>query len=279
MDFQHKKQGCVAILLTGLLFVVLCGCSITPQIRHHTPRQIEQPIIAPFQSYRVVQVCLDTPPLFPARFFREAAMAIADGVDASVTVNQLGFAVYVTLITHNSFQDDVLQFAVPAFPADPASPPSPKLGDDPYANAQSQSVYQKAFAAWQEALMSQHHKLALLRIQVKKWTDTLRSLTPPYDPIADDLYGCLVTASQHFQNVNGNKYLVIASPLANNTLVNATSSINLAGVRVNVLYRTCRIASVCLANDAKWKHILQGFGAKAITILDPAQSDMEKPTF
>lgn len=280
MNNQYKKQRYISVLLPGLLFVIHCGCSsIIPHIEHHTPTQIEQPLVAPLQPYHVVQVCLDTPPLFSARFFREAAIAIADRVDASVTVNQFGLAVYVTLITHNSFQNDAFQFSVPAFPADPASPPPPTLGDDPYANAQSQSDYQKAFAAWQEALISQHHKLALLRAQVKKWTDTLRSLPAPFDNTGADIYGCLQDASLHFQGVTGKKILLIASPLINNTLLQASPNISLSNASVRVIWHTCTIASTCQANNAYWLHMFVKFGSKDVTFFDPAQSAVEKPTF
>jgi hypothetical protein len=202
-------------------------------------------------------------------------------VGSFIKSNMGGLAVYVNLITHNSIQNNVLSLAVPAFPADPAPPPAPKVGDDPYANAQAQSEYQKAFTVWQEQLRAQHQKLAALRNQVKQWTDQFRSLNPArfYDPIADDLYGCLVDASQHFQNVTGEKYLVIASPLVNNTLVNASSNINLAHTHVLVIYRTCTVASTCAASDADFTHLFLQYKAASVKVLDPAQSEVEKPTF
>jgi len=48
---------------------------------------------------------------------------------------------------------------------------------------------------------------------VKKWTDALRSLPAPFDNTGADVYGCLQDASQHFQGVTGEKFLLIASPL------------------------------------------------------------------
>jgi hypothetical protein len=279
MDFQHKKQGRMSVLLSGLLFVVLCGCSVIPQPGHHTPGHIEHPIITPYQPYRVVQVCLDTPPLFPARLMHEATSAIADRIDSAVTVNLGGLLVFVSYISHDSYQNAAIQFSVPAFPADPAFPPPPKLGDDPYANAQLQSEYQKAFAAWQEALISQHHQLTLLRAQVKKWTDTLRSLPAPFDNTGADVYGCLQNASQHFQGVTSEKFLLIASPLVNNTMLQASRNIKLASASVRVIWHTCTIASTCQTNNAYWLHMFLKFGATDVTFYDPAQSAVEKPTF
>ncbi len=280
MNSLYRKCEAISALLPYILLVTLGGCSsIIPHIERHTSGYIEQPIIAPLQPYRVVQVCLDTPPLFSARLFREVAKAIADRVDSSITVNQLGLAVFVTLITHDSFQNDVLQFSVPAFAADPVSPIPPKQGDDPYANAKSQSEYQKAVDAWHEVLISQHHKLELLRAQVKQWTDTMRSLPAPFDNTGADIYGCLQDASLHFQGVTGEKFLLIASPLINNTLLQASQKISLADASVRVIWHTCSIASVCQSNNAYWQHIFLKYGAKEVTFYDPAQSAVEEPTF
>jgi hypothetical protein len=279
MDSQYKKQGRLSVLLVGLLYVALSGCGILPQIGSHSPTHIEQPMSAPYQPVRIVQLCLDTPPLFPARLMHEATSTIADRIDSAVTVNFGGLLVFVTYISHDSYQNAAIQFSVPAFPADPVSPPPPRQGDDPYANAKSQSEYQKAVAAWQAQLTAQHRKLAALRAQVKQWTNTLRSLPAPFDNTGADVWGCLQDASQHFQDVAGEKFLLIASPLINNTLLQASRNVSLAGASVRVIWHTCWVASTCQANNAYWRHIFLQFGAKDVTMYDPAQSAVEKPTF
>ncbi len=282
MGSQKKKQGRVSVL-SCMLCLMLCGCSIFPHIAHHTSPHIEQRVLVPFQPYRVEQYCINTPPIFPASLFRQATNALANRVGSLITSNMGGRAVYVNLITHDSLQNNVLSLKVPAFPADPVPPPSPKLGDDPYQNSDVQHAYQQAFATWQLQLIAQHTKLARLRMQVKQWADQLRSLDPArfYDPIADDLYGCLVDASQHVQNVNGDTVLILSTPLVDNTLVNVSSSINLAGVSVIVIFRTCipAVTSVCAASDAYWTHLFMQYRAKSVKILDPAQSEIEEPTF
>jgi hypothetical protein len=290
MSTQHKRQGRATVLLTGLLFVVLCGCSIIPQIRHQTPRQIEQPIIAPLQSYRVIQVCLDTPPLFSARFFREAAMAIADKIDASVMPNQGGLTVFVSLIEHDSLQTNVLSISVPALAADSQEPtlqvlPNPASYQSPYDYADAVDKVKKANAqllnTWQARLKSNHQQLTTIRAAVKQETNKLRSLPVPFDNTGADVYGCLDLASQHFHSIKAVKTLLIASPLVNNTNSQETSSISLAGVSVKVIFHTCpqEVASVCLANDARWKQSLLSFGVKDVSIFDPLQSETWHITF
>lgn len=280
MNQAIRKLGAASILPILMLILALSGCaSIFPQVSHAKIVHLEQPIILPYQKYRVEQYAINTPPIYSVRLFRQAVMALADRVDGSINVNMGGEAIYVNLITHNSIQGTVLTLTVPSFPADPPAPSPPKLGDDPYANAKAQSDYQIAFDVWQAKLLSQHKLLSRLRATVRVWTNKLRTLTPPYDPVADDLLGFLADASQHFQNVNGDKYLLIASPLLNNTLVNQSSGISLTGVNVRVIYRTCYLASVCAASDGYWSKIFKQYGAKSVKILDPAQSEVEKPTF
>jgi len=261
--------------------LLLSRCSILPPIRHQAPKQSEQPPASPFQPFRVVQLCLDTPPLYPARLAREAAATVADRIDAAVTVNQAGLQVFVSYITSDSFQNAAFQFSVPAFPADPTPPPPPKVGDDPYQNAEMQQVYQQAFAAWQGQLIIRHHQLALLRAQIKQWTDRLRSLPVPYDNAGADPWGCLDDASVHFQGVTGEKYLLIASPLVSTTTVQKRDNLSLAQATVKIIWHTCvpAIAQTCQAHDATWKHLLLQYGAKTVTFFDVAQSRVEKPTF
>jgi hypothetical protein len=283
MSSGHKHlwlRCALPVVLPLVVLLIACG-SILPHEAPASlqPKLIEQPLVAPLQRFRIVQLCLDTPPLFPARFGYEAATALGDRVDSAVNVNFGGLLVYVSYITHDSYQNSALQFAVSSFGADPAPPTPPKKGDDPYANAQAQGVYQQAYARWQEALMSHHHQLAALRDQVKKWTNALRSLPIPYDQTGSDQFGCLQTASQHFQGVTGEKILLIASPLINNTMLQASNVISLSGARVLVIWHTCTIASVCQTNDATWKHLLLQDGAKSVAFYDVPQSEVEQPTF
>jgi hypothetical protein len=268
--FTRKKYLCFCFLA---FLILVSGCSL----KQSPTLLTEQPIRSQYQSFRIVQICLDTPPLYPEHLFRTAANAIADRIDSSITVNFGGMEVYVTLITHDSYQDDVLQFSIPAFPADPTKP---QLVQNPnvYDNADANSTYQKELNNWQQALVSQHHKLAELRKQVKQSTDKLRSLPDPYDDKGADLWGCLQDATLHFQQA-GEKYLLIASALVNNTDLQQSANINLSGASVRVIWRICQVAATCQASNAYWTHVFLKDGAKAVSIYDPASSDNEKPTF
>jgi hypothetical protein len=271
MKLFTSKKNLFCCLLAFLILV--SGCSLKKPPVSLT----EQPILAPYQPFRIVQICLDTPPLYPEYLFRAAANAIANRIDTSITVNFGGMEVYVTLITHDSYQEDVLQFSIPAFPADPSKP---QLVQSPnvYNNADANSTYQNQLASWQQALVSQHHKLVELRKQVKQYTDKLRSLPDPYDDKGADLWGCLQDATLHFQQA-GEKYLLIASALVNNTDLQKSAHINLSGASARVIWRICHVAATCQASNAYWTQVFLKDGAKAVSFYDPASSDNEKPTF
>jgi hypothetical protein len=275
MNSRQRKHS----IVLSLLIFLLCGCSLIPQPRHGVQIHIEQPITSPHQPFRVIQVCLDTPPLYPARYFHEAAEAIANRIDASVTVNQDGMDVFVTVITSNSFQHDVLSFSVPSFPADPPAPVKPKLGDDPYNNATAKQTYQNAFASWQATLIARHHKLATLTAQVKQETNQLRSLPAPFDAKGDDPWGCLADAAQHMSGIPGEKYLVIASPLIATTTLQKTPTLNLSGVSVRAIFHTCTVASTCQQNENYWTQQLLHDGATDVRFYDPAQEEASPVTF
>jgi hypothetical protein len=271
MKLFTSKKYLFCCLLAILILVSSCTIKQSP-----IPLT-EQPILAPYQPFRIVQVCLDTPPLYPENLFYDAVNAIADRIESSVTVNFGGIEVYVTLITHNSYQYDVLQFSIPAFPADP---PKPQLVQSPnvFSNANANSTYQHELASWQLKLLSQHHQLAELRKLVKHYTDKLRSLPDPYDDKGADLWGCLQDTTLHFQQT-GEKYLLIASALVNNTDLQKSAYINLSGASVRGIWRICQVATTCQTSNAYWTHVFLKDGAKAVSFYDPASSDIEKPTF
>jgi hypothetical protein len=271
MKLSIGKKYLFSCFLAFLILVSGCSLKQSPTLL------TEQPIRSPYQPFRIVQICLDTPPLYPESLFHTAANTIADRIDSSITVNFGGMEVYVTLITHDSYQDDVLQFTIPAFPADPSKPQLVQ-SNNVYNNADVDSTYQNELKDWQQELVSQHHKLADLRKQVKQSTNKLRSLADLYDDTGADLWGCLQDATLHFQQA-GEKYLLIASALVNNTDLQQSAHINLSGASVRVIWRICQIAATCQASNAYWTHVFLKDGAKAVSIYDPASSDNEKPTF
>jgi len=285
----HNKKSCASLLAFLTLLLTLSGCapSLFQKASAQAVGRSEQAITSPHQPYRVTQVCLDGPPFFKADLFHQAATQIADKVDALVAPNQDGLLVYVSLIEHDSLQTSVMTIKVPALPADPAQPqlkpmPNSSSYNSPYDLAQAVEVVKKSntdsLQTWQAVLKSNHAFLKSARAQVRVLTDKLRGLTAPYDVTGADVFGCLDLASQHFQHVQAQKSLVIASPMINNT-TRQKATIDLSGVSVNVIYRNCVIASACASNDNFWRGVLLSSHARSVNFYDPAQSQASLPAF
>jgi hypothetical protein len=254
--------------------VVLSGCSV----RYKETTLTERPIIAPAQPFRLLSVCLDTPPLFPEVFFRRAAAAVADRIDSSATVNSAGGIVYVSRISSNSFQDDALTIRIPAVPPDPVMPRRPQSNGD-YEDADKARAYQGALATWQQQLVASHRLLGQVRHSIRQQTDKLRALPDPYDKAGADQYGCLADASTHLQQMPGERILVIVSAMVNTTFLQRTDRLNLSGVTVEVVWRTCQIASACQASNDAWGRLYRKWGARRVSFSDPAQSDVSGVQF
>jgi hypothetical protein len=113
-----------SLLLMLFLLPLVCSCApdLFPQVRAQKNERLEQAIASKYQPYRVIQACIDTPPIFPPAYFHQAALQIADRIDALTTVNQGGLLVYVSLIEHDSLQTSVATITVSPIPPDPARP-------------------------------------------------------------------------------------------------------------------------------------------------------------
>jgi hypothetical protein len=284
----------VQMLLTVLLIVlsVASGCDLLPPDMTRmapSPTAPVQPTIVPYRPLRVAQVCLDTPPFFPADLFHQAANKIADWTMQDVTLNQGGLLVYISLITHQSYQNNVMTINVPAFATDTPAPtpsptPAPTPGENPYQSADMQATVaaknEQAQSQWQAAMQQRHADLSRAQKAVKKQTDTLHSLTPPYDDTGSDVNGCLQNAMQHFRLAQGEKYLIIASAFINNTAENWTPDLQLFHAHARGMYRVCQSAPVCARQDQAWTAAFLRAGASSdVAFYDPAQSAILDPQF
>jgi hypothetical protein len=296
------KQRLVIVLLCVVLYIVLCGLliSCSPPLpsgsdgNSATPTPGISPIASNVLRPRVVFVLINTPPIFSLKYVRETEAMIAARALSYINPGEGGLDIFVSWITSSSVGQSAWSMSAPAIPADqqqvsllPTPEPSKYSNQYDYANAQATvtSANATATADWQEQLALNHMLRNKVLAQVKLATDTLKSLTPLTDLIADDLLGGLFEASQALGNFNRNwdKYLIIASPLINNTLVNQVnaSNINLQGVHTRVLFASCipPVASVCASNNAKYEELLRSYGVRDIQIFGVQQSETLQVTF
>ncbi len=295
MSSSYRLGNRILTVLWAIMLVALiCGCSLIPQIGHKdnkSPNPWITPIVSSWQPSRLVSVLIDTPPYFEASYFKAVESEVAQRTLDLTTVNQGGLTVFVSFLGHDSLHTKVYSITVPPIPGDPQQPtlqplPSSANYQSPYDYADAVDKVKKAnqglIDTWQGKLRSNHVLLARVRAEVKIETDALQAQPVIFDNSGADIYGGLFIASQDFQRSKVVRTLVIASPLINNITMNASSNISLAGVStVNVIYHSCETmaASVCFANDTRWKQTLRTFGAKVVNFFTPAQSAAWQITF
>ncbi|HVB23831.1 MAG TPA: hypothetical protein VNG51_17980 [Ktedonobacteraceae bacterium] len=246
-----------------------------------TPPQPAPPLVVSNPPYRpliVGQFCIDGPSWYPASIARQAQVSVADSIDSLVTANSGGVHLFVSYIDSRSFQHQALTLNVPPVPAAPLPPVKPQLSDA-YKQAAALTQYKKDYAAWQGTYGLWQKGLAITQSQVEQQTDALRSLPAHVDNTGASTWGCLFTASQNFQGVNGKKVLLIASPLMQNTNDLVPTGFTLAGTQVEVIFHNCvTSASVCAQNDANWRRTFMHYGALSVSFSSVQESQVQKVT-
>jgi hypothetical protein len=284
-------------LLFGFLLVILTGCAnplicmlgcVTPQ----PPQQYKYlPINTTHIVHKIIVLEDDTPPLQKAQYFTHMLKMLADWTDAAIIPGEDGIDIFVGAITHKSIQNDLLAFHVRPIPPDKpmpvlqVCPTEAQDGETPThfsdRAAACEQANTKAIADWQAFLKTNHELLTQVRAQVKQYTDAMRNnIKPIIDPISEDIYGALSDASSHFSHfssADGEKILIMASPLRNNTNVDYTRNINLRGVAVRVTFFTCDTSSECDSTKAFWSQQLLSFGASSVTYYSPQDTIVDNP--
>lgn len=218
-------------------------------------------------------------------YTQEAVPAVADNIVADTTVNQDGATYYVTPVTDDTLRNTLDPITSPALAADPQEPayqaiPSQKPNEDPIAHnqrvAQIEGENQQAYDNWQEQLHANHQALTEARRKAQAAVQPLRHLRVPTVPITD-LWGCLKSASNHFQHP-GRHVLVLTGDLVNTTDLHKSDQISLAGAPVLVIWYYCQVASVCDANKAQWQDYFLSHGARSVQYFDKAASEGMRDT-
>jgi hypothetical protein len=262
-----------------LALLLLSSCSLLPSTEKAKETHIPSVVRHAYRQAIAVVLLLDTPPLYPAAYFHEAANSVADKIDSLVTDNQGGVNVFVSYITHDSYPSNVLAFSIPAVPAYALAPVEPVYGNDPYKNATMKQAYQNALASYSQTITQEQNNLAVVVAQVRKETDLLRHLSPPTDNSGADVFGGLYTASQDLAHVTGLKYVVIASALVNNSTLQETNSLNLYGAVVRVIWRTCSVAATCEHDNTYWQQTMLHFGASSVNFYSVGYSEANHISF
>lgn len=306
MASQHKrlelKKRLWIVLVCFILFGLLCGllasCTLPlpggSSDNTATPTSEMTPIAASYTPARLVQVCFDTYPIVSDSVFKAAINRVADMFEqpGAVNVNEGQITAYFSYIVGtNSYLKDAFSFSVPAISADennvtlsPTPDPAKFQNQYDYANAQATvtSANTTPIAAQQEQLKSNHAALDAAKALIKSYIENkLRILPNVHDLSLEDVKGCLQAATERLQipGFHGRKTLIIASPLVH--MLDSTIGINLSGVHVIVIFKTCQLASSddCINQANAWKQTFLRLGASQVSIFDPLASTVNNLSF
>jgi hypothetical protein len=276
-----------------LLIVTSCGLpgiGDNPQIQDSTSPPTR--IVAGHNVARELQTCFDTYPLVPDTLFKSATALIADMLDSpdAVTVNQGQIRVYISYIVgSDSFLKDAFSWLLDAIPDDPPMPsltPTPstaqvKGSSYDLANAQAtvqagDGIIQKDYYA---KLNANHALLSSARAMMKKYASRLLTLPNINSPSPEDVGGCLLSAANRMAGFVGRKTIILSSPLAEDA--STLPFIDLNGISIEVINWQCVFtnAAACIASRNAWQARLLSFHAVSVSIHDPQQSQVVKPTF
>lgn len=276
-----KRATLIGALGSGLLLV---GCSLGPT-RLNTPASAApdppgtQPIVAPYRRQMTLEECDDSTGSYPKAYALQANRLMADWLDQAARPNQGGVVAYINLINSQSFRPEstVMTIEVPPLPPDPSAPtlqPMPTPTGDPFTDPQRRATVQATNAArlraYQQQLAQARARLDRVRQQVRTETDALRALDPVTDTISTSIWGCLATASARFQGVAGDKWLILASDMQNNTFADFTSGLSLRGVHVAVVDYYATTAPESAATIHFWTAVFHAASAADVHFFDPA---------
>lgn len=280
----------IVFLLLLVKSCALPGIGDSPQIQGSTPPPTR--IVASHTEVRALQTCFDTYPLVPDTLFKSATALVADMLDSpdAVTVNQGQIRVYISYIVgSDSYLKDAFSWLLPAIPDDPPEPiltPTPsatQVKGSSYDLANAQATVQAGDgiiqAGYYAKLNANHALLSSARATMKKYASRLRSLPNINSPSPEDVGGCLLSASNRMAGFHGRKTIILSSPLAEDA--STLPFIDLSGISIEVINWQCVFtnAAACIASRNAWQARLLSFYAVSVSIHDPQQSQVVKPTF
>jgi len=140
-------------------------------------------------------------------------------------------------------------------------------------------VNNSMLSGWYAQLTANHALLASARATMKRYTNRLRSLPNINSPTPEEVGGCLRSASDRMAGFAGRKTIILSSPLAQDA--STLPFIDLSGIAIEVINWNCVLASstTCIASRNAWEATLLRFHAFSVSIHDPLQSQVVKPTF
>ena len=280
MKSQHNKhrRGVVLVSLTLVGAILyssfLVGCGDPPHKKTHP---WENPIFLKYRQPTIVYACRDVTGSYPPLWGQEFQTALSQSLVSAVRVSAGELRFFYQTITHDSMNTPLPPIIVPATPADdpePALLPIPKQqpNENPveYANKVADiNLHNKSLTdTWQTALRANHQFVASVKRDMEQKAAWLASQQFSIDRIGTDILSCLNNASEAYSHYpNYQHYLLIASDLVGNELMNGLPSLNLYRAHILLLWHYCgngNTAEICAQRDSDWRALFAHAGASDV---------------
>jgi hypothetical protein len=272
-------------LLSLALIVALVGCDLLPTNPDGSGARSTPQAVVAHRNHITAMFCNDDSAQYPPELFQAANAFIAHTLDAALRSGQDGVDLYVTYLVA-PFQSTPLVIQIPAIVPDPTPPaltPTPHATGTPdvYQQGAQQAKVNAANSAatkqYQQDLAVRQAQLSDARSKLRTQLDALTGLNPTRSNTRASVWGCISLASHRFNNVPGEKWIIISSALANSNDVNAGYWYRMDGIHVRVIDMACQNAPECKSKENTWARIFHSTGAADALFYDAGESQTLGP--
>jgi hypothetical protein len=266
----------LSVLLVGIS--VLSACDMGPTTDPPTA-VVTAPPSVPHRGPVFLQISPDDTGSYPRSLMVAFLQQMAGWVDQLPAINSEQATVYVTYINSQPYlpASTPVSFTIPRVSNWPLQQltPVPSCPDNPYSCSDTQATVTAANATSNVQYQQQITKIQAQLVAVEQWTKQqtkqLAALRPVIDNRSTSIWGVLNLAAQRFKGTQGEKYLILASDLGNNTAIDEVPP-DLTGFHIIVAYMYCTSAVSCQNTKATWSAIFKRAHAASWRFLDPSES-------
>lgn len=297
MNGQHEELGAsiqrrilLRVLTMALLVMILSGCDLGPGSATGSTNTVQAQSGAPMPAVAhrgrlYIQIDPDVTGSYPRSLLQQFLQQMGSWIGALPQVNSEPATIYITYLNHAPYlpASSPLSFTLAGVPDWPQlqTTPVPSCPNQPYACIPAQETVtahnSAATVTYQQQLQEVKGQLQAAQQKAQQYSQQVQALNPAIDDKATSVYGVLNLASERFSGVTGDKWLILASDLGNNTAIDEIAP-DLTGVHVLVLDLYCTSAVSCSQMKTTWKAVFTRAHVASVAFLEPAESQtMQSP--
>lgn len=280
----------ISMLLMVLVIVAVSACNLGPETASGSTNAAQASRVTPMPAVAhrgrlTIQMDPDITGSYPRSLLHQFLQQMAGWIAALPQVNSEPATLYITYLNHAPYlpASSPLSFTLAGVPDWPQvqTTPVPSCPNQPYACIPAQETVtahnSAATVTYQQQLQEVKGQLQAAQQKAQQYSQQVQALNPAIDDKATSVYGVLNLASERFSGVTGDKWLILASDLGNNTAIDEIAP-DLTGVHVLVLDLYCTSAVSCSQMKTTWKAVFTRAHVASVAFLEPAESQtMQSP--